>query len=78
MTKPDCEQCIAYVVQWHEKKTDYENAAKKIRRLKAIIKRLKSQTKELGRETRQQRRRLTRLNALLELQDGLLSLFAPK
>ena len=76
MTEVNCEHCMEYLVMWHEKKTDHENATQKIRKLKSMIRQLKDQVQQLKLSDKKKRKQLKKLNQLLEMQDALLTFFA--
>ena len=76
MADAPCEYCVEHLVMWHEKKTDYENAARKIRKLKSIIRDQKIQLEQFKRMDKKKRKQLKKLNELLEMQDALLTFFA--
>ena len=76
MTEVNCENCLEYLVMWHEKKTDYENAARKIRKLKSMIRQFKNQVQQLKLADKKKRKKLKKLNELLEMQDALLTFFS--
>ena len=75
MPKIDCEHCMEYLVMWQEKKTDYENAARKIRTLKSITRNRKQQLQKLKKLDRKQKKQIKKLEQLLEMQEALLTFF---
>ena len=66
---------MEYLVLWQEKKTDYENAARKIRTLKQITRRRKEQVQQFKQLDKKQKKQIKKLEELLEMQETLLTFF---
>lgn len=71
----NCEHCMEYLVMWQEQKTDYENAARKIRKLKSIIRSRKVEFQQLKKLDKKHRKQIKKLEELIDMQDALLTVF---
>ena len=60
---------------WQEQKTDYENAARKIRKLKSIIRSRKVEFQQLKKLDKKHRKQIKKLEELIDMQDALLTVF---
>ena len=66
---------MEYLVMWQEQKTDYENAARKIRKLKSIIRSRKVEFQQLKKLDKKHRKQIKKLEELIDMQDALLTVF---
>ena len=60
---------------WQEQKTDYENAARKIRKLKSIIRSRKVEFQQLKKLDKKHQKQIKKLEELIDMQDALLTVF---
>lgn len=66
---------MEYLVMWQEQKTDYENAARKIRKLKSIIRSRKVEFQQLKKLDKKHQKQIKKLEELIDMQDALLTVF---